>query len=110
MKQVNKEIVKIQRVNAPAGQMQLKSMIEAHVVRTCNIFFKLLILIFFLLNILGSLKEKTGSQKGAAVLKEWEAYLPLFWQLVPPSEEDSPEACAEFEKVAAARRVPVQSA
>lgn len=82
---VNKEIVKIQRVNAPAGQMQLKSMIEAHV-------------------------EKTGSEKGAAILREWEAHLPLFWQLVPPSEEDSPEACAEFEKVAAAGRVPVQTA
>ncbi|KAJ6801873.1 ferredoxin-dependent glutamate synthase, chloroplastic-like [Iris pallida] len=82
---VNTEIVKIQRVNAPAGQMQLKSMIEAHV-------------------------EKTGSEKGAAVLREWEAYLPLFWQLVPPSEEDSPEACTEFEKVTAARRVPVKSA
>ncbi|KAJ0978775.1 hypothetical protein J5N97_014249 [Dioscorea zingiberensis] len=30
---VNKEIVRIQRVNAPAGQMQLKSLIEAHVRR-----------------------------------------------------------------------------
>ncbi|KAF5747942.1 hypothetical protein HS088_TW05G00673 [Tripterygium wilfordii] len=29
---VNKEIVKIQRVTAPVGQMQLKSLIEAHVV------------------------------------------------------------------------------
>lgn len=56
------------------------------------------------------LKEKTGSEKGAAVLREWEAYLPLFWQLVPPSEEDSPEACAEFEKVAAAGRMTLQSA
>uniref|UniRef100_A0A0D9X2F6 glutamate synthase (ferredoxin) n=1 Tax=Leersia perrieri TaxID=77586 RepID=A0A0D9X2F6_9ORYZ len=73
---VNKEIVKMQRVNAPAGQMQLKSLIEAYV-------------------------EKTGSEKGATILREWEAYLPLFWQLVPPSEEDSPEACAEFERVLA---------
>ncbi|PKA55395.1 Ferredoxin-dependent glutamate synthase, chloroplastic [Apostasia shenzhenica] len=81
---LNKEIVKIQRVNAPAGQMQLKSLIEAHV-------------------------EKTGSKKGAAILSEWEAHLPLFWQLVPPSEEDAPEACAEFERVKAAGRVPVQS-
>lgn len=32
LRQVNKEIVKIQRVNAPAGQMQLKSLIEAYVV------------------------------------------------------------------------------
>jgi glutamate synthase (ferredoxin) len=46
-------------------------------------------------------KEKTGSEKGATILREWEAYLPLFWQLVPPSEEDSPEACAEFERVLA---------
>lgn len=45
------------------------------------------------------LKEKTGSEKGAAILQEWEAYLPLFWQLVPPSEEDTPEACTEFERV-----------
>ncbi|KAI0519949.1 hypothetical protein KFK09_007412 [Dendrobium nobile] len=81
---VNKEIVKIQRVNAPAGQMQLKSLIEAHV-------------------------EKTGSKKGSTILSEWEAYLPLFWQLVPPSEEDAPEACAEFERVKAAGRVAVQS-
>ncbi|CAO2822299.1 unnamed protein product [Amaranthus hypochondriacus] len=70
---VNKEIVKIQRVTAPVGQMQLKSLIEAHV-------------------------EKTGSTKGAAILKEWDKYLPLFWQLVPPSEEDTPEASAMFDQ------------
>ncbi|XP_077218051.1 ferredoxin-dependent glutamate synthase, chloroplastic-like [Tasmannia lanceolata] len=75
---VNKEIVKIQRVTASAGQMQLKSLIEAHV-------------------------EKTGSNKGSAILREWEAYLPLFWQLVPPSEEDTPEACAEFVKEATSK-------
>eukprot|EP00262_Sarcandra_glabra_P009426 TRINITY_DN2380_c0_g1_i2.p1 TRINITY_DN2380_c0_g1~~TRINITY_DN2380_c0_g1_i2.p1 ORF type:complete len:1655 (+),score=354.53 TRINITY_DN2380_c0_g1_i2:80-4966(+) len=75
---INKEIVKIQRVIAPAGQMQLKSLIEAHV-------------------------EKTGSDRGSAILREWEAYLPQFWQLVPPSEEDTPEACADFEKVTASR-------
>lgn len=85
IQKLNKEIVKMQRVNAPAGQMQLKSLIEAHV-------------------------EKTGSKKGSTVLSEWEAYLPLFWQLVPPSEEDTPEACAEFERVKAAGRVPVQTA
>nr|QCL11107.1 chloroplast ferredoxin-dependent glutamate synthase [Aegilops speltoides] len=82
---VNKEIVKMQRVNAPAGQMQLKGLIEAYV-------------------------EKTGSTKGAKILSEWEAYLPLFWQLVPPSEEDSPEACAEFERVLARQKTAVQSA
>lgn len=35
--QVNKEIVKIQRVTAPVGQMQLKSLIEAHVVSSTYI-------------------------------------------------------------------------
>lgn len=70
---VNKEIVKIQRVNAPVGQLQLKNLIKAHV-------------------------EKTGSSKGAAILKDWDRYLPLFWQFVPPSEEDTPEACAEYEQ------------
>ncbi|KAK9057732.1 hypothetical protein SSX86_022569 [Deinandra increscens subsp. villosa] len=70
---INKEIVKIQRVVAPVGQMQLKSLISAHV-------------------------EKTGSTKGSSILKEWDKYLPMFWQLVPPSEEDTPEACAEYEQ------------
>ncbi|KAF3509984.1 hypothetical protein F2Q69_00002059 [Brassica cretica] len=64
---VNKEIVKIQRVTSPVGQTQLKSLIQAHV-------------------------EKTGSSKGAAIVEEWDKYLGMFWQLVPPSEEDTPEA------------------
>lgn len=54
-------------------------------------------------------KEKTGSGKGAAILKEWDKYLPLFWQLVPPSEEDTPEACADYEQTAAGA-VTLQSA
>ncbi|KAF8395692.1 hypothetical protein HHK36_019642 [Tetracentron sinense] len=81
---VNKEIVKIQRVTAPVGQMQLKNLIEAHI-------------------------DKTGSSKGSAILKEWDTYLPLFWQLVPPSEEDTPEASAEFGEKAAGQ-VTLQSA
>ncbi|KAF4374461.1 hypothetical protein F8388_016012 [Cannabis sativa] len=81
---INREIVKIQRVTAPAGQMQLKNLIEAHV-------------------------EKTGSGKGSTILKEWETYLPLFWQLVPPSEEDTPEASLDYEKTAAGS-VTLQSA
>ncbi|CAL5420689.1 unnamed protein product [Camellia sinensis] len=81
---VNKEIVKIQRVVAPVGQMQLKNLIEAHV-------------------------EKTGNGIGSSILKEWDKYLPLFWQLVPPSKEDTPEACAEYEKTAS-ETVTLQSA
>ncbi|XP_021744590.1 ferredoxin-dependent glutamate synthase, chloroplastic [Chenopodium quinoa] len=82
---VNKEIVKIQRVTAPVGQMQLKSLIEAHV-------------------------EKTGSSKGATILKDWDKYLPLFWQLVPPSEEDTPEASAMFEQQTTEEEATLQSA
>lgn len=54
-------------------------------------------------------KEKTGSGKGASILKEWDRYLPLFWQLVPPSEEDTPEASAVYEKPTA-DQVNLQSA
>ncbi|XP_027352326.1 ferredoxin-dependent glutamate synthase, chloroplastic isoform X1 [Abrus precatorius] len=81
---VNREIVKIQRVSAPVGQMQLKNLIEAHV-------------------------EKTGSNKGAAILKDWDKYLSLFWQLVPPSEEDTPEASAKYDTTTA-EQVTLQSA
>eukprot|EP00252_Welwitschia_mirabilis_P016848 TRINITY_DN3745_c0_g1_i1.p1 TRINITY_DN3745_c0_g1~~TRINITY_DN3745_c0_g1_i1.p1 ORF type:complete len:1624 (+),score=368.74 TRINITY_DN3745_c0_g1_i1:479-5350(+) len=68
---VNKEIVKMQRSVSPVGQLQLKQLIDAHV-------------------------TKTGSDKGAMILKEWDKYLPLFWQLVPPSEEETPEVSAEI--------------
>lgn len=54
-------------------------------------------------------KEKTGSTKGAAILKEWDKYLPLFWQLVPPSEEDTPEANANYDATTA-EQITLQSA
>lgn len=102
----------MQRVNAPAGQMQLKGLIEAYVVSELFSFKREVQCIFlkscikccpfpYFCYLLMFQKEKTGSEKGATILREWEAYLPLFWQLVPPSEEDSPEACAEFERVLA---------
>ncbi|NER81388.1 MAG: glutamate synthase subunit alpha, partial [Leptolyngbya sp. SIO1D8] len=64
---VNPEIVKVQRVITAAGEQQLKAMIERHA-------------------------QTTGSQKAANILANWDAYLPQFWQVVPPSEADSPEA------------------
>jgi glutamate synthase (ferredoxin) len=64
---VNPEIVKIQRVCSPAGEAQLKALITAHA-------------------------EKTGSAKAKAILADWATYLPQFWQVVPPSEADTPEA------------------
>ncbi len=74
---VNREIVKLQRVITPAGSQQLHGLIEAHA-------------------------ERTGSPKAKAILANWDEFLPKFWQLVPPSEADSPEANADdvTEKVA----------
>ncbi len=64
---VNPEIVKVQRVITPAGEAQLRLLIEAHLAHT-------------------------GSPKAQAVLANWNNYLPKFWQVVPPSEADTPEA------------------
>ena len=59
----------MQRVGTAAGETQLRRLIEAHV-------------------------DKTNSAKGKQILDSWDAYLPKFWQLVPPSEANSPEANA----------------
>lgn len=64
---VNGEIVAMQRVITPAGEAQLKGLISAHA-------------------------EKTNSPKAKAILADWANYLPKFWQLVPPSEANTPEA------------------
>jgi glutamate synthase (ferredoxin) len=64
---VNYEIVKIQRVITPAGESQLKELITLHA-------------------------DRTGSEKAKNILANWSEYLPKFWQVVPPSEANSPEA------------------
>ncbi|TVQ07144.1 MAG: glutamate synthase large subunit [Leptolyngbya sp. DLM2.Bin27] len=64
---VNPEIVKVQRVITAAGEAQLKALIEAHLAHT-------------------------GSPKAEKILASWGDYLPQFWQVVPPSEADTPEA------------------
>ena len=74
---VNGEIVTMQRVCTAAGEAQLKTLIEAHV-------------------------EKTGSPKGKAVLADWDASLKKFWQLVPPSEMNTPEAADVVEEAVSA--------
>jgi glutamate synthase (ferredoxin) len=63
---VNPEIVTLQRVVTEAGAQQLKAMIQAYA-------------------------DHTGSDRAATILSQWETYLPKFWQVVPPSEADSPE-------------------
>ncbi|MDX2100285.1 MAG: glutamate synthase-related protein [Leptolyngbyaceae cyanobacterium bins.59] len=65
-KKVNPEIVKLQRVSSPAGEQQLKDLIQLHA-------------------------DRTGSEKAKTILANWTHYLPQFWQVVPPSEADTPE-------------------
>ncbi|MBN3872231.1 glutamate synthase-related protein [Nostoc sp. JL33] len=67
---VNPEIVKIQRVITEVGAKQLQELIQTHA-------------------------ERTGSPKAKKILQNWPEFLPKFWQLVPPSEADSPEANPE---------------
>lgn len=71
---VNPEIIKIQRISSPVGERQLRELIEAHA-------------------------DRTGSPKAKQILENWTEYLPQFWQAVPPSEANSPEASADIEKV-----------
>lgn len=63
---VNPEIVKIQRVATDAASKQLKDLITAHV-------------------------EYTRSPLAQKILAAWDTYLPKFWQVVPPSEAETPE-------------------
>lgn len=80
---VNPEIVQIQRVISPAGEAQLKSLIQDHV-------------------------DRTGSPKAQAILADWSTYLDKFWQVVPPSEANTPEA--DPDAVTEEVRTPVQTA
>ncbi|MFS8779273.1 glutamate synthase-related protein [Synechococcus sp. W55.1] len=61
---VNGEIVRIQRVQTAAAEAQLKSLIQEHY-------------------------RRTHSPKAERILQNWESCLPLFWQVIPPSEEGS---------------------
>jgi glutamate synthase (ferredoxin) len=65
LSKVNNEISKVKKINTYEGEKQLKQMLEMHL-------------------------AKTGSKKAQSILDSWSKFLPLFWQIVPPSEEDSP--------------------
>ena len=62
---LNKEIVKMQRVESAIGEGQLKHIIERHF-------------------------EKTGSEKAEDILNYWEDEVGKFWQVYPPSELNNP--------------------
>uniref|UniRef100_B8HTZ7 glutamate synthase (ferredoxin) n=1 Tax=Cyanothece sp. (strain PCC 7425 / ATCC 29141) TaxID=395961 RepID=B8HTZ7_CYAP4 len=69
---VNPEIVKLQRICTQVGEQQLHELIQAHA-------------------------DRTGSPKAKQILANWSDYLGQFWQVVPPSEANSPEASPEAE-------------
>lgn len=69
---LNDEIVTMQRVQSQAGERQLRQLVEDHA-------------------------QRTGSERAHALLRSWDECLQNFWQLVPPSEADTPEASPEPE-------------
>ena len=64
---MNSEIVSIQRVSTSSGEGQLRDLLQAHV-------------------------DKTGSPRAQGMLADWQTSLQRFWQLVPPSEANTPQA------------------
>jgi len=70
LSKVNGEIVRTQRIESSVGEAQLKGLIEDHL-------------------------EKTGSPRAKQILADWDAFLPKFWQVVPPSEQSTPEVMPE---------------
>ena len=66
LEKVNPEIVSIQRISSQKGEEQLKNLISAHF-------------------------DRTQSQKAKTILDNWQFYVGKFWQVVPPSEANSPE-------------------
>ncbi|MCS6958906.1 MAG: glutamate synthase-related protein [Pseudanabaenaceae cyanobacterium SKYGB_i_bin29] len=64
---LSKETLTVQRVKTQAGIAQLQDLLQMSL-------------------------AATGSHKVKLILDRWEDYLPRFWQVVPPSELNTPEA------------------
>ncbi len=73
---LSQETLKVQRVSTRAGECQLRALIQNHLGRT-------------------------GSLKAQAILDRWAECLPHFWQIVPPSEQNSPEATDSAQEIVA---------
>jgi glutamate synthase (ferredoxin) len=71
LEKVNGEIVSVQRVVTPAGEAQMKLMIERHF-------------------------ELTGSERAEEILNDWDTEKQKFWQVFPPSESASAVVSAEI--------------
>ena len=61
---INQDIVLAQKIVTYEGEQQLKQMLQMHLLRT-------------------------DSQKAKKILDEWSKFLPMFVQIVPPSERNS---------------------
>nr|UAD85546.1 glutamate synthase [Gracilaria edulis] len=61
---INNQIVKYQRIKTHEGEKQLKNLIELYEI-------------------------KTKSVKAQYILNNWSKFLPMFWQIVPPSESET---------------------
>lgn len=64
LSKVNLEIVQVQKVVTQEGEQQLRDLISLYA-------------------------DKTNSLKANKILKSWDDFLPTFWQLVPPSENEN---------------------
>nr|YP_010728614.1 ferredoxin-dependent glutamate synthase [Phymatolithon calcareum]WEA76786.1 ferredoxin-dependent glutamate synthase [Phymatolithon calcareum] len=62
---INQEIIKPQKIITREGERQLLNLIKLY-------------------------EENTNSLRAKAILDRWEYFLPMFWQLIPPSEVSSP--------------------
>nr|QCI07954.1 glutamate synthase [Plumaria plumosa] len=71
LSKLNMEIVKVQKIITKEAEEQLRNMIELYEI-------------------------KTKSIKAKQILDNWENYLDKFWQLVPPSEVNSPLSNIEY--------------
>lgn len=76
LSRINQQIVSPQRIVTREGENQLLGLIQLH----CRI---------------------THSVKANHILEKWSDFLPMFWQLVPPSEVNTPVANNAFSSFAA---------
>ena len=65
LSKVNQEIVKVQKVVTREGEHQLLNLIKLYAKNTCSV-------------------------KAYQIIDDWDNFLPMFWQLVPPAEISSP--------------------
>ena len=71
LSKINQDIVKVKRITTREGEKNLFDLIQ-------------------------TLKNETGSIKAKEIIDSWDSFLPMFWQVVPPSEMSSPLVNVSF--------------